>query len=138
MFDQQEETSKLLVPSNYNLLSSKSYKIIFMCVLTKTPMLKPLLKNTARPFLALKKTNHRYGNLFRKRSRTLCCTRVTLCVKGSWKDLTSMDLTSKLSMKGQKVLICPKRFLFVCTHCLGMNYYVNFLGGISSNGFHIK
>ena len=71
-------------------------------------MLKPLLKNTARPFLALKKTNHRYDNLFRKRSRTLCCTRVTLCVKGSWKDLTSMDLTSKLSMKGQKVLVCPK------------------------------
>ena len=30
-------------------------------------MLKPLLKNTARPFLALKKTNHRYSNLFRKR-----------------------------------------------------------------------
>jgi hypothetical protein len=24
------------------------------------------------------------------------------------------------------------------THCLGMNYYVNFLGGIDSNGFHIK
>ena len=24
------------------------------------------------------------------------------------------------------------------THCLGMNYYVNFLGGIGSNGFHIK
>ena len=23
-------------------------------------------------------------------------------------------------------------------HCLGMNYYVNFLGGIGSNGFHIK
>ena len=23
------------------------------------------------------------------------------------------------------------------THCLGMNYYVNFLGGIDSNGFHI-
>ena len=25
-----------------------------------------------------------------------------------------------------------------CTHCLGMNYYVNLLGGIGSNGFHIK
>ena len=24
------------------------------------------------------------------------------------------------------------------SHCLGMNYYVNFLGGIGSNGFHIK
>ena len=24
------------------------------------------------------------------------------------------------------------------THCLGMNYYVNFLGDIGSNGFHIK
>ena len=24
------------------------------------------------------------------------------------------------------------------THCLGMNYYVNFLWGIGSNGFHIK
>ena len=36
LFDQQEETSNLLVPSNYNLLSSKSYKIIFMYVLTKT------------------------------------------------------------------------------------------------------
>ena len=24
------------------------------------------------------------------------------------------------------------------THCLGINYYVNFLGGIGSNGFHIK
>ena len=23
-------------------------------------------------------------------------------------------------------------------HCLGMNYYVNFWGGIGSNGFHIK
>ena len=23
-------------------------------------------------------------------------------------------------------------------HCLGMNYYVNFLGGIDSNGFHIR
>ena len=23
-------------------------------------------------------------------------------------------------------------------HCLGMNYYVNFLGGIDNNGFHIK
>ena len=23
-------------------------------------------------------------------------------------------------------------------HCLGMNYYVNFLGGIGSNRFHIK
>ena len=23
-------------------------------------------------------------------------------------------------------------------HCLGMNYYVNFLGGIGSNVFHIK
>ena len=31
---------------------------------------------------------------------------------------------------------------FVITHqytqCLGMKYYVNFLGGIGSNGFHIK
>ena len=24
------------------------------------------------------------------------------------------------------------------TPCLGMSYYVNFLGGIGSNGFHIK
>ena len=24
------------------------------------------------------------------------------------------------------------------SHCLGMNYYVNFSGGIGSNGFHIK
>ena len=24
------------------------------------------------------------------------------------------------------------------THCQGINYYVNFLGGIGSNGFHIK
>ena len=24
------------------------------------------------------------------------------------------------------------------THCLRMNYYVNFLGGLGSNGFHIK
>ena len=24
------------------------------------------------------------------------------------------------------------------SYCLGMNYYVNFLGGIGSNGFHIK
>ena len=23
-------------------------------------------------------------------------------------------------------------------HCLGMNYYVNFLGGIGSNGFHMR
>ena len=23
-------------------------------------------------------------------------------------------------------------------HCLGMNYYVNFFGGIDSNGFHIR
>ena len=23
------------------------------------------------------------------------------------------------------------------SHCLGMNYYINFLGGIGSNGFHI-
>ena len=23
-------------------------------------------------------------------------------------------------------------------HCLGMNYYVNFLGGTGSNEFHIK
>ena len=26
----------------------------------------------------------------------------------------------------------------LATHCLGMNYYVNFLVGIGSNGFHIK
>ena len=25
----------------------------------------------------------------------------------------------------------------VRSHCLGINYYVNFLGGIGSNGFHI-
>ena len=24
------------------------------------------------------------------------------------------------------------------THCLGMSYYVNFLGGLGSNEFHIK
>ena len=24
------------------------------------------------------------------------------------------------------------------THCLGMSYYVNFLGGLDSNEFHIK
>ena len=24
------------------------------------------------------------------------------------------------------------------SHCLGMSYYVNFLGGLGSNGFHIK
>ena len=31
-------------------------------------------------------------------------------------------------------------FSFICgySYCLGMNYYVNFLGGIGSNGFHIK
>ena len=28
--------------------------------------------------------------------------------------------------------------LLFFTHCLGMNYYINFLGGIGSNGFHIK
>ena len=26
----------------------------------------------------------------------------------------------------------------IITHCLRLNYYVNFLGGIDSNGFHIK
>ena len=28
--------------------------------------------------------------------------------------------------------------LFSRAHCLEMNYYVNFLEGIGSNGFHIK
>ena len=27
---------------------------------------------------------------------------------------------------------------YLKSHCLGMNYYVNFLEGIGSNGFHIK
>ena len=32
-----------------------------------------------------------------------------------------------------------KMYSFNCsTHCLGMNYYVNFLEGIGSNGFHIR
>ena len=34
--------------------------------------------------------------------------------------------------------IAATNTLVQCTHCLGMNYYVNFLGGIGSNGFHIK
>ena len=29
-------------------------------------------------------------------------------------------------------------FFSSCAHCLGMNYYVNFLGGLGSNGFNIK
>ena len=46
-----------------------------------------------------------------------------------------------------KMLVCSASFTYwiagiqmvsVIPHCLGMNYYVNFLGGIGSNGFHIK
>ena len=46
---------------------------------------------------------------------------------------------------GQYKVLCTKMMiditlsLLYCTsHCLGMNYYVNFFGGIGSNGFHIK
>jgi hypothetical protein len=28
--------------------------------------------------------------------------------------------------------------MFPTSHCLGMNYHVNFWGGIDSNGFHIE
>ena len=54
----------------------------------------------------------------------------------------------------QYVLDPPVRILAICdkiienvlcyfsfltfTHCLGMSYYVNFLGGLGSNEFHIK
>ena len=29
-------------------------------------------------------------------------------------------------------------YFVTSSHCLGMNYYVNFWGGIGSNGFHIN
>ena len=32
----------------------------------------------------------------------------------------------------------PKIRALDVTHCLGMSYYVNFLGGLGSNNFHIK
>ena len=40
------------------------------------------------------------------------------------------------NQENQEVSI--KRMVHLKTHCLGMNYYVNFLGGLGNNEFHIK
>ena len=46
--------------------------------------------------------------------------------------------TQVLSNLEQTSLMNQFKGLSCHTHCLGMNYYVNFWGGIGSNGFHIK
>ena len=36
------------------------------------------------------------------------------------------------------IIESPFLFYYLQSHCLGMNYYVNFLEGIGSNEYHIK
>ena len=53
--------------------------------------------------------------------------RIWISIPQTTRSVFSSDKTNKYTLTIQKK-----------THCLGMNYYVNFLGGIGSNGFHIK
>ena len=40
-----------------------------------------------------------------------------------------------ISLQAHLSISCKE---WTLSHCLGMNYYVNFLGGVGCNGFHIK
>ena len=55
-------------------------------------------------------------------------------LKWSWTKLYYLENATKQI----KVALALHMMFTTKTHCLGMNYYVNFLGGIGSNGFHIK
>jgi hypothetical protein len=60
------------------------------------------------------------------------------CFYTSQKYPTSMSFWRQKSL--EIFLRLPQFFLlvFLIAHCLGMSFYVNFLGGLGSNEFHIK
>ena len=73
-------------------------------------------------------------NVRKSGSWIIYCYLQHTCLPYFW----SKTLGGRAAVEDYSAVGVSKSLVEARAHCLGMNYYVNFLEGIDSNGFHIK